>query len=136
MASAAVILLLLTPTVTRPAVPERGLTTYDVSAWIPVEPFHPPLPTPTIITAPQIVFRAYPALTARASVTPVISASPRFSEMPVLRVLRTTQGITARSLVFSAGRGVDRASMVYNELEDLILSGALPPEIAVLEAIG
>ena len=136
MASAAVILLLLIPTVARPAVPERGLTTYDASSWIPDEPFHPPLPTPTIIILPQIVFRAYPLLTVRASVTPVLSAAPRFAEMPVLRVLGVRQGVAVRSLVFSAGRGVDRASMVYNELEDLILSGALPPELALLEAIG
>lgn len=119
--------------------PPRGMTTLDLSTWIPVEPFRLRKYQPPIVTLGVVVFRVYPVFEAQAYGVPMVEAQARFVTAWQFRAEARCITIELRRIVFSAEadvmNGRSGGESVYSEAEDLYLSGALPPELALLEGL-
>lgn len=140
-----------TPTTPLP----RGMTTWDFSsagAWIPAHPFALKPYLPPVVSLGQVWFKAYASFTAEIEVVPLVVVAPRaaFALGAAFRVQMVQLVVEVRGATFGGGRELPPATFtadrevvsgrsggqkMYDAVEDLILSGALPPELALLEGL-
>lgn len=119
-----------------PAAPPRGMTTLDLASWIPVEPFQLVKPAPFVVVARRIIFRVYPAFEATAVVVPIIEAGARFAVRPRVKARAHNPVVLVRAVLIARAEVLDGRSGGHRpstEIEDLVLTGVLPPGLALLE---